>query len=223
MDRKTEAAVIQDQAIIFALLLAAVPAAVGPAHFSRPHHRGSVLNVAPLVRLNRGVAASALAAFALGLPAYILIKVFVFSVFSRAGDTATPVRAAAGALVVNLVFNLLLMGPLAHVGLALASSIAAWFNVGFLAWNLWKQQHLTFNRHLRHQAGFHRFGGIGYGGRVAFGADMGRTVYWRGRWSTYCGRDCPHQWRRCVFYGVLAYLFGLIDEWRLIRRGGSPP
>ncbi len=41
--------------------------------------------------------------------------------------------------MVNLVFNLLLIGPLQHVGLALATAISAWVNAGLLAWLLRKR------------------------------------------------------------------------------------
>jgi len=44
-------------------------------------------------------------------------------------DTWTPLWAAIAAVLVNLVAGLLLMGPMAHGGLALATSLAAAFNV----------------------------------------------------------------------------------------------
>lgn len=68
-----------------------------------------------------------LAAYALGLPAHVLVKILATAYFARE-DTATPVKAAVLALGVNLVLNLALMGPLGHVGIALATSAAAWIN-----------------------------------------------------------------------------------------------
>ena len=47
-------------------------------------------------------------------------------------DTATPVRVALIALAVNVVLNVALMIPLQHVGLALATALAAWVNAGLL-------------------------------------------------------------------------------------------
>lgn len=76
--------------------------------------------------------ASALVAFAAGLPAYVLVKVLVPGFFARE-DTATPVRVAGFAMVLNVVLNLILSGPLAHVGMALSTAIAAWANVAVLA------------------------------------------------------------------------------------------
>jgi putative peptidoglycan lipid II flippase len=76
--------------------------------------------------------ADALTAFALGLPAYVLIKVLAPAFFARE-DTATPVKVALAALALNLLLNLALMSWLAHVGIALATSIAAWVNAVLLA------------------------------------------------------------------------------------------
>ena len=91
--------------------------------------------------------ASALAAYALGLPAYVLIKVLSPAFFARK-DTKTPVRYSIIALVLNTVLNLVLMGPLAHVGLALATAIAAWVNVGLLAFGLSRRGYMQLDQRL---------------------------------------------------------------------------
>ena len=77
-----------------------------------------------------------------GLPAYIMVKIFSTSFFARE-DTKTPVLVAVGAVVLNLILNLLLIGSLQHVGLALATSIAAWVNALTLGIILWRQNLLT--------------------------------------------------------------------------------
>ncbi len=77
-----------------------------------------------------------------GLPAYIMVKIFSTSFFARE-DTRTPVLVAVGAVVVNLVLNLVLIKPLAHVGLALSTSIAAWLNALTLAVMLKRQGLIT--------------------------------------------------------------------------------
>ena len=74
----------------------------------------------------------ALAAYAAGLPAYVLIKVLAPGFFARE-DTRTPVKVALGCLAANLVLVLILMWPLAHVGIALATALSAWLNAGLLA------------------------------------------------------------------------------------------
>ncbi len=75
--------------------------------------------------------APALIAYAAGLPSFLLVKIFA-SVFFAAQDTRTPVRVAIVAVIVNLVFNLILMQFFAHVGLAMATSISGWVNAAML-------------------------------------------------------------------------------------------
>jgi putative peptidoglycan lipid II flippase len=90
----------------------------------------------------------ALAAYAAGLPAYVLIKVLAPGFFARE-DTSTPVKVALGCLAANLVFVLTLMGPLAHVGIALATALSAWLNAGLLAWLLHREGLLQPDRRLK--------------------------------------------------------------------------
>jgi putative peptidoglycan lipid II flippase len=71
--------------------------------------------------------AAALAAFALGLPAFVMVKVLAPGFFAR-GDTATPVKIGLAAVGLNLAMNLAFMRPLQQVGPALATSLAAMFN-----------------------------------------------------------------------------------------------
>jgi putative peptidoglycan lipid II flippase len=95
--------------------------------------------------------AAALVAFAAGLPAYVLIKVIVPGFFARE-DTRTPVKVAGAAVVVNIALNLALVGPLAHVGMALATALAAWFNAAALAWILRKRGFFALDRRLKSRA-----------------------------------------------------------------------
>ena len=74
------------------------------------------------------------------------IKVLATAYFSR-HDTRTPVRYAVISMVSNMVFNLLLIIPLAHVGLALATSISAFVNGGLLLYGLLKAQVFSFRAH----------------------------------------------------------------------------
>ncbi len=84
--------------------------------------------------------AHALIAFALGLPAFVLVKVLTPGFFARQ-DTRTPVRIAVVCLATNVALNLILMWPLAHVGIALATSISAWLNVALLLRGLNKRDY----------------------------------------------------------------------------------
>jgi putative peptidoglycan lipid II flippase len=73
----------------------------------------------------------ALAAFAIGLPGYVLIKVLQPGYFARE-NTKSPMWMAGVTVLVNIVFTLLLFPFLGHVGIAVATSIAAWVNVVLL-------------------------------------------------------------------------------------------
>jgi putative peptidoglycan lipid II flippase len=80
-------------------------------------------------------AGQTLAAYALGLVPFVLIRSVVATFFAR-GDTANPVKAALAAACVNIGFKILLVlvGSLAQVGLALATSIGAWVNLALVLW-----------------------------------------------------------------------------------------
>jgi putative peptidoglycan lipid II flippase len=96
-------------------------------------------------------AARTLAAYAVGLLPFVLIRSVVATFFAR-GDTATPVTAALIAAAVNIGFKIALMGPLAQVGLALATSIGAWINLGLVIWFAWRAGYLIVDARLRRSA-----------------------------------------------------------------------
>ncbi len=77
------------------------------------------------------MATRSLMAYAGGLLAFMLIKVLAPGFYARQ-DTRTPVRIAVLAMVANMVLNLALILPLAHAGLALATSLSAVLNAGLL-------------------------------------------------------------------------------------------
>ncbi|RMF80544.1 MAG: murein biosynthesis integral membrane protein MurJ [Nitrospirae bacterium] len=73
----------------------------------------------------------ALAAFAAGVWAYATVKVAIQALYAEQ-DTATPMKTGAATVAVDVAASLLLMGPLAHTGLALATSLAAAFQFALL-------------------------------------------------------------------------------------------
>lgn len=73
------------------------------------------------------ITSSALFSYSIGLIACGGIKVLV-SAFYSLKDTATPVKVAVFSLFLNIILNILLMGPLKVGGLALATSLAAVLN-----------------------------------------------------------------------------------------------
>ncbi|MBS0558879.1 MAG: murein biosynthesis integral membrane protein MurJ [Proteobacteria bacterium] len=91
--------------------------------------------------------AQALAAYAVGLPAFVAAKVLAPAFFAR-GDTATPVKIAVFCVALNLALNLAFMRPLAHMGPALATSLSSMANVALLAAVLVRQGHLRLDARL---------------------------------------------------------------------------
>ena len=81
--------------------------------------------------------ALALQAYSLGVLTFMLIKVLAPGFFARQ-DMKTPVKIAMICMAANMVFNLILIWPLKHVGLALATSMSSVLNTGLLLWGLHK-------------------------------------------------------------------------------------
>lgn len=85
------------------------------------------------------VTATVLAAFALGLPAFVLIKVFSPAYYARE-DTATPMRYALISLTANTLGSILLffvfreLGWIPHLGIAVATTLGGWLNA-YLLWS----------------------------------------------------------------------------------------
>jgi putative peptidoglycan lipid II flippase len=84
------------------------------------------------------MASLSLMAYALGLPGFILIKVMAPGFYARQ-DTRTPVRIGIIAMLANMALNVLFVVPLVmyeftgpHMGLALATAVAAYVNAGLL-------------------------------------------------------------------------------------------
>jgi len=78
------------------------------------------------------MAALSLKAYGAGLVGHMLVKVLAPGYFARQ-DMKTPVRIGIISLICNMVFNLILIQWLGHVGLALATSLSAFLNA-FLLW-----------------------------------------------------------------------------------------
>jgi putative peptidoglycan lipid II flippase len=87
-------------------------------------------------------------AFATGLPAFAMTKVFQPGFYARE-DTKTPMRFAIISVVINIVASLLLSRWYGHVGIAMATSIAAWANAIFLAVALTRRGHYKLDDRLR--------------------------------------------------------------------------
>ena len=95
--------------------------------------------------------AAALVGYSVGLPAFSCVRPLV-SAYYALHDGRTPVIAASICLVLNAAVGLWLMQHLAHVGLALAVSLASWLNIlilglklssRFQAWMDWSRGYGT--------------------------------------------------------------------------------
>lgn len=113
--------------------------------------------------------AQALAAFSIGLPSYILVKVLTPGFYARQ-DTKTPVRFAMISMLINLVGNCVLILPLQHVGPPLATAVASTVNVWMLYHRLVQRGHFIADRRLRRRAP-----------RLALAALAMGAVLWRGQ------------------------------------------
>jgi putative peptidoglycan lipid II flippase len=141
-----DALITHNRAIEAALLLA-LPAAAGLAALAEPIV--TVLFVRGAFGLPEAKAtAQAVAAYSLGLPAFVLVKALSPGFLARE-DTATPVKLGMVAIAVNLALNLALMKPFGHVGIALGTSIAAWVNAGLLWGTLGRRGHFALDARAR--------------------------------------------------------------------------
>jgi putative peptidoglycan lipid II flippase len=143
------------------------------------------------------LSSQSLMAYALGLPAFVLVKVLAPAFFAR-GDTSMPVKIGVGSVALNLALNLAFMVPLAHIGPALATSLAAMCNVGGLAFVLLRRGHFVPDYQLRKRC----LGMIG--ASIAMAA-----VLWEARRLLFAGPT--HGWLGLaslgglVSAGILAY------------------
>ena len=122
------------------VVLIGVPSILGLVILSEPiiltlFERGEFLAI------DTAQASYSLIALALGLIAFMLIKVLTPSFFARQ-DPQTPLKVAAASMLVNafLAWFLAFYIGLNHVGLAIASSIAAYFSITILLFILLKNK-----------------------------------------------------------------------------------
>jgi putative peptidoglycan lipid II flippase len=188
---EAEALVSQNRAIEFAAFLT-IPAALALIAAASPIVSG-LFGRGLFGAGAQDATALALAAYAIGLPAYVQVKVLATAFFARE-DTSTPVKVGAVALVVNVVFNLALMGPLGHVGIALATSIAAWTNVALLAFLLARRGRLQPDARLRRKLPRVILAAVVMAGAVAG--------------VVYAGPDIS-AWGEAARFGFLAAVVGL--------------
>ncbi len=126
------------------VLLIAVPAAVALVFLAEPILI-TLFQYGALGTSDVHMASLSLQAYSVGLIAFMLVKVLAPGFYARK-DMVTPVRIGITAMVANMIMNLAFVIPLyliwniGHVGLALATSLAAWLNAGLLYRGLRRDQ-----------------------------------------------------------------------------------
>jgi len=119
------------------ILLIGLPSAVALVMLAEPLII-TLFKYGALTERDVAMSAMSLQAYGVGLFAFMLIKVLAPGYFSRQ-DMKTPVKIAIQAMVANMVFNLLLIFPFQHVGLAAATTLSAFLNAGLLLRGLLKE------------------------------------------------------------------------------------
>jgi len=142
----TDAVTTQNRGLELALLLT-LPAAIALAVLATPI-LGVLFQRGAFGVADTSATAAALAAYAAGLPAFVLVKVLAPAFFAR-HDTRTPVKVAVAAVAANLCLTWSLMQFLAHVGIALATTAAGWINALTLLGLLIHRGHFQFDNRAR--------------------------------------------------------------------------
>jgi putative peptidoglycan lipid II flippase len=140
-----KAAKIQGQAAELAMLLC-LPAALALAVTALPLVR-AIFEAGRFTEHDAQFTALTLSIIALGLPAYVLVKVLTPGFYARR-DTATPVKTAVVVLVVNVLLNFALIPPFGIGGLAAAVVISSWLNCTILYVILHRRGHFKIERWL---------------------------------------------------------------------------
>jgi putative peptidoglycan lipid II flippase len=133
-----EAAKVQGQAAELAMLLC-LPAAIALSVTALPLIT-AIFEQGRFSAADAHSSAVCLSLIALGLPAYVLVKVLTPGFYARR-DTATPVKTAVVVLVANIALNFALIPSFGIGGLAAAVALSSWLNCTILYVILHKRGH----------------------------------------------------------------------------------
>ncbi len=144
----------QNRSLEFAMLLT-VPASLALAVIPVPIVR-VLFERGAFSAQDTTATAAALAIFALGVPAFVMVKVFS-SIYFAHEDTKTPMRFAVISLTANTLGSALLFfsfreaGIMPHLGIAVATALGGWLNAGLLWQGLLRRRQFTTDARLRRQ------------------------------------------------------------------------
>ena len=123
-------------------------------------------------KADAAAAGATLAAYAVGLIPFVLIRSAVATFYARK-DTATPVKAALTGVAVNVALKIALVGSLAQIGLALATAVGAWVNLLLVVLFAVRRGYLAFDRAFQ----------VAMGKFVLAGVVLGAALWGTARWA----------------------------------------
>lgn len=123
-------------------------------------------------KADAAAAGATLAAYAVGLIPFVLIRSAVATFYARK-DTATPVKAALTGVAVNVALKIALVGSLAQIGLALATAVGAWVNLLLVILFATRRKFFVFDRAVL--ASLAKF--------TAAGAVLAAALWFTARWA----------------------------------------
>jgi putative peptidoglycan lipid II flippase len=207
------AADTQNRGLELALLLT-LPASVALAVAAHPI-LAVLFQHGKFTAADTAATAPALAAYAFGLPAFVIVKVMAPGFFARQ-DTSTPVKIAAATMMVNIALTLGLGLVLAQTGIALALTIAGWVNALSLAVVLQRRGQFALDQRSRRSLPRILLAALGMGGVLVLleyalgGALAAPLAVQLVALTALVGGGL-------VAFAVLAILFGAV-EWRDLKR-----
>ncbi|MBX7528495.1 murein biosynthesis integral membrane protein MurJ [Qipengyuania vesicularis] len=213
---------IQSDAIELSMLLT-IPAAVALAICATPFIT-MLFQGGRFTMEDANAAGAVLAVLVLGLPAYVLVKVLVPNFYARS-DTKTPVVAAFISLfvfVVSCVWNIglslpgITIEPLGYgvPGIAAASVIGAWINVGYLYAVLVRRGYYTVPLALLGRVARQLIAAAAMGGALWFARDLLTGWYSAGLFERLGAVLVLVSCSAVVYFGV-AFAVGAIDRQRI--------
>jgi putative peptidoglycan lipid II flippase len=207
---------MQNRGLELALLLT-LPATVGLVFCGEPI-AAALFGYGRFDAADTHYTAQALAAFSVGLPSYVLVKVLTPGFYARQ-DTKTPVRYAIVSMVVNLALNLALILPLAHMGPPLATAIASSVNVWLLYATLRKRGHFVPDARLKRRAWRLVLAALAMGAVVWFLQPL-LTPYVHGTWFVRIAAMGTLVGAGAIVYAAATFALGAFsrDDLQFLRR-----
>jgi putative peptidoglycan lipid II flippase len=156
-----------------------------------------------------------LTALVMGLPAYVLVKVLVPNFYAR-HDTRTPVYAAFTALGAFVALNVVFLDTFGVVGVAAASAVGAWLNVGYLYAVLVARGYYRVPATLLLRIGRQLVAAAAMGVALWFARDLLTGYYAAGVFARLFALAALVGCAGIVYFGV-AYAIGAVDRERIAR------